>query len=88
MRKTFQLTIEGMTCNGCAERIREELKKEAGIIGAEVSLKQGTALVQFNRELTTVDKILNSDVFNKTYRVKGSKGRTFIHNYKAELLGE
>jgi len=85
--KTVELAIEGMTCEGCAKRIRETLEKENGVIDAKVSLKQHRVVVQFHPEQTTVDGILNSEAFTKTYRVKGSQGQTIIHRYKGKPVG-
>lgn len=82
MKKTT-LKITGMTCERCADRIRSALEKEPGVIKAEVSLEQGTALVHFKPRETTVDDILNSMAFTKTFMTKGGDGRTITHRYSA-----
>ncbi len=42
------LKIEGMHCDGCAERIRTVLEREPGVRAAEVSLTNKQARVKFN----------------------------------------
>lgn len=42
------LKIEGMHCDGCAERIRTLLEREPGVRHAEVSLTNKQARVKFN----------------------------------------
>jgi len=63
--KTVELAIKGMTCRGCAEKIRETLEKEAGVIDAKASLKQRRAVIQFNSGQTTGDRISNSEALTK-----------------------
>ena len=43
-----EIGIEGMNCDGCAERIQRQLAKEAGVRDADVSFSAGRAIVQFN----------------------------------------
>ncbi|MDG6990920.1 MAG: heavy-metal-associated domain-containing protein [Nitrososphaerota archaeon] len=85
MKKTT-LKITGMTCDRCADRIRSLLEKEPGVIKAEVSLEQGTALVRFKPSETTLDDILNSGAFTTTFMTKGSDGLTITHRYSAMPL--
>ena len=40
--------IDGMNCDGCAERIQRQLAKEPGVRNADVSFSDGRAVVQFN----------------------------------------
>ncbi|MEE8436019.1 MAG: heavy metal-associated domain-containing protein [bacterium] len=42
------LKIEGMHCDGCAERIRTVLEREPGVRSAEVSFTNKQARVKFN----------------------------------------
>jgi copper chaperone CopZ len=83
--KTAELAIEGMTCRKCAKRIRETLEKETGVIDAQVSLTQHRAVVHFDPEQTTVDRILDSEAFTRAHRVRGSHGQAIIHRYKGRL---
>lgn len=86
MQKVVVLKIEGMTCDGCADRIRKILDKETGIIEAKVSSAEGKAVVRFDPKQTTADDILNSRAFKTIFRVKASNGKTIIHRYNAVPL--
>lgn len=46
---TMTFKIEGMHCEGCAERIHGLVSREPGVRGAEVSFATGTAEIRFNR---------------------------------------
>lgn len=45
---TMTFRIDGMQCEGCAERIRTLLGKEPGVLEARVSFAEGSAAVRFN----------------------------------------
>lgn len=45
MMSTHKLMIEGMTCNGCANRVAKALKDFPGVVDARVSLADGMAEV-------------------------------------------
>lgn len=45
---TTTFRIDGMRCDGCAERIRTLLDKEPGVHEARVSFAEGSAAVRFN----------------------------------------
>lgn len=40
------ILIEGMHCDGCADRVRRVLEREPGVRRAEVSLEAGRARVE------------------------------------------
>jgi len=40
--------IDGMHCDGCADRIRTLLSKEPGVRAARVSFAEGSAEVRYN----------------------------------------
>jgi copper chaperone len=46
--ETIQLNIEGMTCSGCVNSVKNVLQKIPGVSSAEVSLEQKRATVIFN----------------------------------------
>ena len=56
--KTLSLKIEGMNCDGCAERIAALLEKEQGVREAEVSYSAGTGLITFNPHTVAEERIL------------------------------
>ncbi len=43
-----EIDIDGMNCDGCAERIQRLLTQESGVREANVSFNDGRAIVQFN----------------------------------------
>ncbi len=43
-----EIGIDGMNCDGCAERIQRLLTQESGVREANVSFNDGRAIVQFN----------------------------------------
>ena len=46
--KTTVFTIEGMHCDGCADRIRGVLETEPGVRSVSVSFATGEARVAYN----------------------------------------
>lgn len=53
------LTIEGMTCINCQNRIEQALKKTKGIFEAHVSYSNGQAEIEFDPEVLTKDRIVD-----------------------------
>ena len=45
MSDTITLDVGGMTCEGCASRVRDALQAVSGVASAEVSHEQGTAVI-------------------------------------------
>jgi hypothetical protein len=43
--RTIRISIEGMTCNQCADAVRRALVESAGVVSAEVDLRRGEATV-------------------------------------------
>lgn len=52
------ISIEGMSCTNCAKGIKAMLKRTAGVISAEVSFERREAVVDYDPERTTREKIL------------------------------
>ena len=46
--ETIHLNIQGMTCNGCVNSVRNVLQKTPGVASVEVSLEQNRATVVYN----------------------------------------
>lgn len=61
------LTIEGMTCNGCAARVAKTLKEIPGVSDAKVSLADKTAEVTSHCAIDA--SLLTSAVESKGYHV-------------------
>ena len=54
---TQQLSVAGMTCNGCVESVTRALQAVDGVKNLDVSLASGTATIQFDEQLTSVDEL-------------------------------
>ena len=48
--ETIQLNIQGMTCNGCVNSVKNVLQKMIGVVSVDVSLEQNRATVIYNPE--------------------------------------
>ena len=67
------LYVEGMTCSSCESRITKTLASLSGVASSKVSLKGGTAEIEYDNSKITVDEIKTA--IGKTgYAVKDSKG--------------
>jgi len=49
------LSIRGMTCMGCAAHVEGALTDLVGVISADVTLRPGSAVVEYIQGLVTVD---------------------------------
>lgn len=56
--QTMTLTIEGMRCEGCAERIQTLLQRQHGVRMADVPFAAGTASVRFNPHVIGPDRLI------------------------------
>ncbi len=50
---TLKLKIDGMHCDGCAERIRTVVGKQTGVQQADVSYADGEARIRYNPHVVT-----------------------------------
>ena len=50
-------TIEGMRCEGCAERVQTLLRRQHGVREAEVPFVGADASVRFNPHVVTPDQL-------------------------------
>ncbi len=55
--ETTTIRVEGMHCDGCANRVQRLLEKEPGVREAEVSYPSGQAQVKFNEHTVTTDRL-------------------------------
>ena len=69
-RATF--TVEGMTCTGCETTLRLALGRATGVLRAEVSYKNGEAIVDYDPKLTAPDK-LRAAIDETGYKVKATR---------------
>ena len=65
MEKT--LTIEGMMCMHCENRVKKALEAVEGVVSAKVSHEKGTAVVTLKQEVS--DSVLKQAVEAEDYKV-------------------
>lgn len=64
--KTRTVTIEGMTCENCANRVEWALADTEGLVG-KVNLKKNTATVSMDREVS--DETITAVIEKAGYKV-------------------
>lgn len=69
MKKT--LTIDGMTCDHCVNRVKNALEEIDGVKSVKVKLRKNIAIVKLDREVD--DSILKTVVEDAGYDVTGIK---------------
>jgi copper chaperone CopZ len=72
VNKTITLAVEGMTCEGCENTVKESVEKLPGISSAVASYKEKTAIVSFDSTLTKTEEISKA-ITDVGYEVKGLK---------------
>lgn len=55
---TATIPIEGMTCAGCAESVRQALTQPEGVKSVEVTFEKKQAVVAFDPEKITLDRLI------------------------------
>lgn len=58
--QTATLNIDGMTCNGCVQSVKNALLRSAGVSDAQVSLEEKKAQVTFDEQVTTPAALANA----------------------------
>ncbi len=58
--KQVTLSIEGMTCSGCAEIVKNNLLKNQGIVKAEVSYLKSSAIVWYDSSIIDTEEIVKA----------------------------
>lgn len=51
------LTITGMHCSGCSDRVSKVLNELQGVHSADVSLEEEQAIIQFDEDQTGIDQM-------------------------------
>ena len=70
--KTVKLKITGMTCNGCASHVENDVNKLPGIVKVDASYEEATAKVKFDQTKVSLAQI--EEAINGTgYKVVGKK---------------
>ncbi|MEK4671178.1 copper chaperone CopZ [Niallia sp. FSL R7-0271] len=52
-----KLNVQGMSCNHCVNSIEGSVGKIDGVSNVKVDLGAGSVLVEFDKEVVTLDKI-------------------------------
>ena len=71
--KTVNFNVSGMTCEGCEEHVKHEVNKLNGIVNTNVSYKNGSAIIEFDRTKTNekeIEKIINSTGYKVIDKIK------------------
>ncbi len=55
--ETQHLSVIGMTCQGCVESVTRALQAISGVKSADVSLAVGSATIEFDEQLTSLDDL-------------------------------
>lgn len=55
--ETQHLSVTGMTCRGCVESVTRALQAISGVRNADVSLASGSATIEFDEQLTSLDDL-------------------------------
>lgn len=72
MTRRIELTVEGMSCAGCAAAVEKALRKQAGVRSAHVNLATETVAVEYNDEKATLPT-LRQAIVGAGYRVRSDK---------------
>lgn len=78
--ETVMLSVSGMGCPNCANRVRNSLLVLDGVVDARVDHEAGLAQVAFNPDFAPVDTLIRAISL-----AGGNDGR---HEYGARLLQE
>jgi copper chaperone CopZ len=68
MREEITLTIEGMTCDRCGERVHRGLLERPGVLEATVDWCCGTATVVYDPERVQPEELLTAPIFTEEFR--------------------
>ena len=64
--KKVEIKVDGMTCNGCVNKVKTTLEKADGVKSAEVSLKENSAVILYDDSKTdeaSLKKAINTTGF-------------------------
>lgn len=68
---TIDVTVSGMTCEGCAGKVREALAATDGIAGADVDVASGRVAVHLDGSVDrgALEFAIDSAIFDAGYSV-------------------
>lgn len=64
---TTTITVAGMTCSGCANSVRAELKAVPGVVDVDIDLSDGT--VTINSDASVDDAAIKAAVEEAGYQL-------------------
>lgn len=70
--KTATFKIKGMTCNGCASHVENDVNKLDGILAVNASYENANAIVKYDKSKVTVEEIKGA-INGTGYKVVGQK---------------
>jgi len=73
--KTITLAVEGMTCTGCENTVKEAVGGVEGVSEVVASHTEGSAIVKFDSTLTDI-KAISIAITDAGYTVQGEKAET------------
>ena len=68
---TIDINVSGMTCEGCADKVREALTATDGITGADIDVASGRVAVHVDGTVDSaaLEFAIDSAVFDAGYKV-------------------
>jgi copper chaperone CopZ len=57
-KSRLELTVEGMTCEGCVRSIEKKLSTVAGVESARVDLGTGKATIEYDDSRAQIDRLI------------------------------
>ena len=54
----IECKVDGMTCGACVNKVKTALEQCDGVLGVEVSKKDGTAIVEIDKEKVDAEKLI------------------------------
>ena len=54
--QTTTIKIDGMTCMGCVNSVKNVLEKISGVNSVDVSLEQAQVIIQYDAALSSLDQ--------------------------------
>jgi len=72
VNKTVNIAVEGMTCTGCENTIKDAVSTIAGVMEVTASHTEGLAVVKYDSTITNF-KSISEAITHAGYTVKGEK---------------
>lgn len=72
-----QISVEGMTCTGCETTVEKGLLSLDGVMEADASHTEKTAVVKFDKTKTSIDEMM-SKIEERGYEALGFEAREVL----------